>query len=176
MKANVPPGYEAIVRVEHRLGNGHRWDEMVDLLVPRLAELSGPGSACHFALWSGWGWSKGSYARTTLSSAGHAADTTGDLDRQMRPVQRFLAACPVAQWWGGRGMYLFDGPLEAVTQIGSPVGGRQGPQWWWPVDRAWLVSSEIDDAFSYVAGPRPLIDDVLALDTEATTVSRHDPA
>ena len=64
-------------------------------------------------------------------------------------------------------MILFDGALDAVSTIGhrSSVGSRlerQCPQWWWPDDRAWFVGTEIDDAWTYVAGDESLINEVLA--------------
>ena len=32
---------------------------------------------------------------------------------------------------------------------------------WWPDDRAWFVSTEIDFMWTYVAGSRECVDDVL---------------
>lgn len=82
-------------------------------------------------------------------------------------MYRFLQACPVRSWWGGRDMWLFDGPASAVASIGSPHphGGplrRRGPQWWWPEDHAWFIGSEIDHPWSYVAGGGDLIDAITA--------------
>jgi hypothetical protein len=39
---------------------------------------------------------------------------------------------------------------------------RQRPQWWWPDDRAWIVKTEIDDAWTYVAGNLTLIEAIVA--------------
>jgi hypothetical protein len=36
------------------------------------------------------------------------------------------------------------------------------PQWCWPDDKAWFVGAEIDHAWTYVAGTRSLIDEILA--------------
>ena len=63
-------------------------------------------------------------------------------------------------------MVLFDGPVDAVSMIGYPDPfelrmQRQSPQWWWPDDRAWFVGTEIDHSWSYVAGPRSLIERVV---------------
>ena len=33
------------------------------------------------------------------------------------------------------------------------------PSFHWPEDRAWCVSTDIDDAWDYVSGTRPLIDE-----------------
>lgn len=63
-------------------------------------------------------------------------------------------------------MILFDGAVDAVSTIGHPDTlkssiHRQCPQWWWPDDRAWFVGTEIDHAWTYVAGGRRLIDEIL---------------
>lgn len=64
-------------------------------------------------------------------------------------------------------MILFDGPVDGVSMIGHRLSDeshiqRQCPQWWWPEDRAWFVGTEIDDAWTYVAGNRSLIEEILA--------------
>ncbi len=77
-------------------------------------------------------------------------------------------------------MILFDGPIEAVSQIGhtDPFAHalwRQSPQWWWPDDRAWFVGTEIDFAWTYDGGPRSLIDAILALpDCESVRIEPTD--
>jgi len=91
----------------------------------------------------------------------------------------------VQAWWGGRDMGLFDGPVVAVAVIGrpsipaafqdEPTLDRRSPQWWWPTDRAWFVASEIDDPWTYIAGPAALLDAVRAMDLETVTVRRHHP-
>jgi hypothetical protein len=37
----------------------------------------------------------------------------------------------------------------------------QGPNLWWPVDRAWCVASEIDLPWTFVGGSTKLIDAVI---------------
>jgi len=32
---------------------------------------------------------------------------------------------------------------------------------WWPEDRAWFVSTEVDFAWSYLGGSRALVDEIL---------------
>jgi hypothetical protein len=64
-------------------------------------------------------------------------------------------------------MILFDGPVDAVSTIGSPESlqvrmQRQSLQWWWPKDRAWFVGTGIDHPWTYVAGRRSLIDHLVA--------------
>ena len=83
-----------------------------------------------------------------------------------RRSSSFVDAGVVQPWWGGRGMLLFDGPIEKVTAFGSPspLDGslrRRGPQWWRPADKAWFVATEIDDRWTYLAGSPTLIDTVI---------------
>jgi len=53
---------------------------------------------------------------------------------------------------------------------------RQCPNIWWPADRAWCVASGIDLQWTYVGGPRGLIDAVLADDRiEALPAAPDDP-
>jgi hypothetical protein len=40
----------------------------------------------------------------------------------------------------------------------------QSPNIWWPDDRAWFVATEVDYAWTYVAGPRRLADALLSDD------------
>jgi hypothetical protein len=149
-------------------GDGNLDAEDVDALVPRLAAATATPNECHYALWHGWGWvHPGSMA--VLSSGQDSAGARAieqTFDEAMAPVWTFAAACPVEPWWGGRDMILFDGALDAVSTIGHRSSSesrleRQCPQWWWPDDRAWFVGTEIDDAWTYVAGDRALIDEIL---------------
>ena len=87
--------------------------------------------------------------------------------------------------WGGsrdaagtpqRSFILFSGPLDAIDAF-----GRAGPPWlppnlWWPDDRAWFVSTDIDLASTYVGGSRVCIDAILsAEEVEALPASVDDP-
>lgn len=59
---------------------------------------------------------------------------------------------------------VFSGPLSAAgTSYGRSVimYSYQSPNLWWPADRAWCVATEIDDAWTYVAGSRSCIDAIL---------------
>jgi hypothetical protein len=56
----------------------------------------------------------------------------------------------------GRDYLLFTG---SVTQ---GEGWEDGPNFWWPHDRSWLVASEIDFPYTYVGGSSKLIEEILA--------------
>jgi hypothetical protein len=58
---------------------------------------------------------------------------------------------------------LYRGPVGAVTNFWfEPNPVRESPAFWWPEDRAWFVSTEIDAQSTYVAGPGELIERLLA--------------
>jgi len=53
-----------------------------------------------------------------------------------------------------REFYLLKGPLDAYTHFADV------PNFWWPEDRAWCLSSDTDFSWSYLAGSRACIDEV----------------
>ncbi len=55
-----------------------------------------------------------------------------------------------------RDYLLLRGPLGALSAITDGLG-RQCPNLWWPQDRAWFLVTEIDFAWTYVAGPEALV-------------------
>ena len=55
-----------------------------------------------------------------------------------------------------RDYFLFSGPVVAA------VGWDEGPNLWWPADRAWCVASEIDFPYTYVGGSADLIAEILS--------------
>lgn len=170
---------------------------IVDRLVPLLAAATATPDACHYGRWVGWGdlhpsqvsiaymtpagwrWWRKLARRRALARARRLNEEV------RRPVRDFAARCPIEPWWGGRDMLLFDGPVAAVASIGMPyvvssLGDQRGfnrhsPQWWWPDDRAWFVATEIDDVWSYLAGPPALIEAVRGLGLEAVLVRREHP-
>jgi hypothetical protein len=150
-------------------GDGNLDAEDVDALVPLLATATASPEHCHYALWQGWGWvHPGSTAVVVSPDTAAVRGPEHAFNDEMAPVWNFAAACPVEPWWGGRDMILFDGPVGAVSAIGFLVSDersleRQCPQWWWPDDRSWFVGTEIDDPWTYVAGSRALVGEVLAM-------------
>lgn len=69
-----------------------------------------------------------------------------------------------------RDHFLFTGPL-ALTQRTFRFDVReQSPSMWWPEDRTWFVSTDVDAYSTYVGGSAACIDAVLgcpALETMA---------
>lgn len=71
--------------------------------------------------------------------------------------------------------FLLRGPLEGVLTSVSVSGGDDPVSGlWWPADRAWLVSTEIDFPWTFVAGSEELVEDLLD-DPELDTLrANHD--
>jgi hypothetical protein len=102
-------------------------------------------------------------ARHTNSTSGWFLlwDGFGDIDP--RP---FRDQPKVDHRW--RSYHLMRGPLAAYTEIANP------PSYYWPEDRAWCVTTDIDDAWAYVGGTSSLIDETTskpALDAYRTAPS-----
>ena len=171
----VPGGYDAIAQVLHpftdRDGGLHRWSDVAQRapvlrgdpfdvrglhLVARAADLHEPhagqfprelGDAVLEAL---------EPATTTPDDVVVAVwDGWGDV-----PAARWPGAAPVDHGW--RSYLLLRGPLAAAR---DPVGigplSTRGGQLWWPIDRAWIVVTEIDDPWTYIAGASSLISSLL---------------
>jgi hypothetical protein len=64
-----------------------------------------------------------------------------------------------------RSYLLYQGPAESALALPALDGTfGQCPNLWWPADHAWCVASEIDLPWTYIGGPRGLIDAILADD------------
>jgi hypothetical protein len=118
---------------------------------------------CWFCLWDGYG------AGTLLTPPGEPSVPLPD------PVPAPVRHGPRVRL-PNRDYLLYTGPVEAVLTTDPLPGGDQAANLWWPADRAWCVASEIDLAWTYVAGPVGLIERVLA-DTriEALPAGPGDP-
>jgi hypothetical protein len=176
----VPTGFEAYVRIFHpasRLAGA----EQVEVRWSDVAEWSGrtvhPEMQFHAI-------AVPIPHRETRLQAWSYEPPLGALSQgQVRALVGLLAthtATPDACWfcvWAGYGFFntsgvnwrkgklvrlpardylLFKGPLALA------LGHRDGPNLWWPDDRSWCVASEIDFPYTYVGGPKLLIDEILA--------------
>jgi hypothetical protein len=134
--AIVPAGFEAYVRVEHTVGGedgdareGSLPRPAADRLVTILAGHTSTPERCWLAVWSGWG---------------DMPSTSPIVHHPGRDYVLLSAALPMAAR-----------PLWSDDLGGS---GDQSPSLWWPDDRAWVVATEVDFAWTYVGGTTPLID------------------
>lgn len=105
-------------------------------------------------------------ARTLVEILEPATSTPGDACMALweghgdEPPERWPGAALVGDDF--RRYVLLRGPVAAARTPLGVYGCRIGPQLWWPADRAWVVVSEIDFAWTYVAGRQEVVDAVLA--------------
>ena len=183
--------YEYPFPVAVAAAEGDLGDAVVDRLVEHLFRRSGREIPSHYGLWTGWG---DLHAASNMVLRVHdrrpwnrvlgrarARRAERAWLAQARPAYDFVDACPTVNWWGGREMGVFDGPLSCARTIGAVSPWREGevcrrgPQWWWPGSRDWFVANEIDHPWSYLGGPRALVEAILADDAlEAVAVDFSD--
>ena len=134
-----------------------------DALLGHLTRWSGSGASCVAALDEDLPW---------VSGAG--VGSYGD-PHHVEPPQgpafpaEVLSAAPRVRLL--RTCLLLTGPLAAVRTLGRSRRSREqhwferhGPTALWPADRSWLVLTDLDADCTLVAGPRTLIDAVVADD------------
>lgn len=107
---------------------------------------------CLLAVWDGYGHLQGGGAVSTATSDGRG----GRLDGLAPPEVR---RGPVLEL-PNRAYLLLEATLAEVPDVAAELW-HQSPNLWWPDDRAWLVATEIDHAWTYVGGPADLIGDVV---------------
>jgi hypothetical protein len=185
----VPPGFAAYVRLEHPVEDPADEDDEpweggllaadAEALAALLAGFTSTPDDCWFGLWDGYGDVTGAVAVfvATDQPAG-AADAESveraqrraedELDRRKQAIADVVGRCGRVDA-PDREYLLFRGPVSAVTAASTAGAGfgpvldvLDGPNLWWPADRAWVVASEIDLAWTYVAGPEALADTLLA--------------
>lgn len=112
-----------------------------------LASQTQASSKCFFALWDGWG--------TPLPEP--AASRTRYINR--------------------RSYHLFAGTIDEAAASLEPEGYmHRSANLWWPDEHSWIVATEIDFHWTYVAGSRECIAAVLASEAfEAYPTSPSEP-
>jgi len=142
---------------------GELGDTGWDALLSHLVRYSGSTTRCLLALDEGLGWILG----------GGGGDFHGD-PFHVEPPQdaafpsELYDTAPRLQA-GSRVHLLLTAPLAALPALGRPWRyrdqrwfERRSPSLLWPVDRSWLVATDLDYDYTYLAGPRLLLDAVLA--------------
>jgi hypothetical protein len=128
---------------------------------------------CWFCVWDGYGWDT-AITFAALAESGQPREIVEEPARD--PVPGPVRDGPRVHL-PNRDYLLYQGPAAAVVTLASLDGtGEQCPNIWWPADRAWCVATEIDLPWTYVGGPRALIDAILADDRiEALPAAPDDP-
>lgn len=128
---------------------------------------------CWFCVWDGFGWN-GTGTIVALTQTGQPGEVIDQppVDPVPGPVRdgpRVLLP--------NRDYLLYQAPAEAAGTLARLDGTwGQSPNLWWPADHAWCVATEIDLPWTYVGGPRGLIDAILAdAGIEALPAAADDP-
>jgi hypothetical protein len=138
----------------------------VDALAGVLASFTATPQRCWFGVWDGYGWLYPDRSVSRLARSGAAAPPP--LPGSTAPETAPRVRAP------NRDYLLYTGPLKAVNALLVPPWS-QSPNLWWPDDHTWCVGSEIDLDSTYVGGPSPLVDRLLADPRfEAVTVQPTD--
>jgi hypothetical protein len=125
-------------------------------LAELLARNTTSPDVCWFCLWAGYGY--GSMKSFSAAPIGEPVPPpmTQEQVRQTfgwpKPHQPSAPRVSLP----GRDYVLYRG------SVSSAAGWMDGPNIWWPDDRAWCVASEIDLPYTYVGGEQNLIDEILA--------------
>jgi hypothetical protein len=131
----------------------------LESLVTLLGRWTAQPERCFFAMWEGNGtWWKGAH---------------GD-DRFDDERDAVLTRSPRLELHSGyRRHFLMSGILADVVPLFDAAGG-QTPALWWPDDRSWLVSTEVDSYSTYVGGTEEFIAELVASHDIESIPSRLD--
>lgn len=181
--------FAAIERPVPGAGHGRRpWEEppsdgelaaeSLSALCEVLAAHTSTPGRCWFGLWDGWGWIGD--PPTGVAVLWATTDPSGPV-----PVTRRAPAFTREQLSGprvrlpGRDFLLFEGPLAAAGEIGyrgEDYFFPQSPNLFWPEDRQWCVSTEVDLNSTYLGGSTTLVSDLIAnARLEVVPASLRDP-
>ena len=144
----APGGYEPLDGVSV----GSLPEEELRALVEVLARHTGTPEQVTFAVWEGGGLEGGSAylvrdgETVPVPSPPLAPPEVLDGPRLELPNRSYV---------------LLEGSVADAGAVATFLRG-QSPNLWWPQDRAWCVATEIDLAWTYVAGSAALVADVVA--------------
>lgn len=141
-------------------GEGSLWEPDAQVLAGFLRDWTGTPEDCWFGVWDGYGWDTASFLFAAVAAAEPGPPAVVPPGRD--PVPGPVRDGPRVEL-PHRSYLLYQGPVEAALILPALDGtSGQLPNLWWPADRAWFVASEIDLPWTYVGGPRGLIDAILA--------------
>ena len=134
-----------------------------EVLAAILRDWTTTPEDCWFCVWDGYGW-ESTRPLSFVASTKTGQPPENDAPPRPDPVPGPVREGPRVQL-PHRSYLLYRGPAEAALTLPALDGTfGQCPNLWWPADRAWCVASEIDLPWTYVGGPRGLIDAILADD------------
>lgn len=112
---------------------GHFPQKQAKTLIEVLSKFTKTPDDCLFAVWDGWGGL--------------------EAEKRWPEATSFHAS--------GREYILLGGPIEAAAMSVLPFC-EQSASMWWPRDRAWCVTTEIDMMWTFVGGTIACIEELLA--------------
>ena len=153
-----PPPYQSQGPREGSLD----WSD-AEVLAGILRDWTATPEDCWFCVWDGYGWETARLLFAVATSGTGEPPPTAASPRR-GPVPGPVLEGPRVQL-PNRSYLLYQGPAEAALTLPALEGAfGQCPNLWWPADRAWCVASEIDLPWTYIGGPRGLVDAILADD------------
>ena len=128
-----------------------------EALTTLLAKFTATPSSCWLCLWEGYGYLHPGGMMPLVAARPPFARARVGLKRLQL---RWSAPRPPGKdgprvKLPHRDYLLFQAPLAKA------LGWEDGPNLWWPDDRAWCVASEIDFPYTYVGGPQALIEAIV---------------
>jgi hypothetical protein len=155
--AIAPPAHDPEPRIyEPRLGVVS--ERQAGALVGLLSKHTATPDSCWFCLWEGYGYlHPGGSAPFVLAARPPFARARVALRRLQLRWSKPRPPRPDGPrvQLPGRDYLLFRAPVSEAQ------GWEDGPNLWWPEDRAWCVASEIDFPYTYVGGPQELVDAII---------------
>ncbi len=136
--------------------------EQLSALCEILAAHTGASASCWFCLWEGYGWLRDGPAVAACFESD--ARSNGGINQLVNPMFPPEALRGPRVSLPNRNYFLFDGPLDAATELGWTIGDAffpQSPNLFWPQDHAWCVASEIDLHCTLVAGSQLLAESLV---------------
>ena len=107
---------------------------------------------CWCCVWEGYGRLRGGGASALLTYHDGGVESAPLVPSNVLDGPRVRAP--------GRSYFLLHGPLARLGSLFDQLGA-QSPNVWWPEDRAWFVATEVDVAWTYVAGSMAAVEGVL---------------
>jgi hypothetical protein len=193
LRANLgPSGFESYVRVLHSpMGpdddryEGHLEEHLLHGLCDVLARHTATPDDCFFGLWDGFGELYGGESALFLTAFTGPARWPGRFFTKEKPRPPVPPAFPTSVLEGPKVSYfhdylLFGGPVSSAGEWGATSYGHgvprdiNSPNLMWPADRAWFVTTNIENTWTAVGGTKELTDALLRDDRLEVVRTRYD--
>jgi hypothetical protein len=149
---------------------GSLWTQDATVLAAIARGWTSTPDDCWFCVWDGFGWG-GVSVSAVFTDDGEPPEFVEEPTRD--PVPAAVRDGPRVRL-PNREYLLYRGTAEDVV-ISADLAGH-APSLWWPADHAWCVATDVDLPWTYVGGPRGLIDAILTDPRiEALPASPGDP-